>query len=164
MFDMKATSLMRLVLFLLVYFALTNLYISSTEEGINTSMDLTIVTAEEPVQTPIQPQESAEADQSILGRIRGGWEWIKSSILGGFSTLAGFVSSAASWLVSAGQRFFALLTFDIPFPESMMESETGRVLIGFIRGTVGVSISTMLIIVILNFVSIIASFIPFVGS
>lgn len=156
MFDMKATTLMRLVLFLLVYFALTNLYICTSEEtaeSMGTSMDFTVVE----VETVETPEGVPEAEL-------GFWARVKEAILGGVSAVLGYMQYAIGWWIDLAQRFFAIVTFDIPFPEAMMDSETGRVLIGFIRGTVGASVSTMLIIVIINFINLIASFIPFVGS
>lgn len=165
MFDMKATTLMRLTLFLMVYFSLTNLFITSTEEQtITTTMDFSIVPVPPEPETVNAPQEVVHEDQSLWQRFIGALGTIKDAILGGFAAIWDYLNFVADFWTGWIQRFIALLTFDIPFPESMMESESGRIMVTFIRGTVGTSVTTMLVLVILNFASLIASFLPFIGG
>ena len=153
MFDMKMTTLMRLILFLLVYFMLTNLFIATEgEEALTkTTMDLKVPEPEPEEVTPEEP---------------GFWAGIKTSIGNffmktlGMETITKHIKGAARYIADLLNTLFRLISFDIPFPEFMADT----VLVNSIRITVGTTVTTILIIIILQLITLIKNMIsPFAG-
>ena len=158
MFDMKMTTLMRLILFLLVYFMFTNLFIATEGKDVLTettmSLDVPELEPEEMVEEGIEfrellKPEAYELIEKELIEEPSGWRLITSSI-----------KNTIKYIADLFTQLFRLITFDIPFPEFMK----GTFLVYTIRTTIGTTISIILLIVIIQLITLIKNMIsPFAG-
>ena len=153
MFDMKMTTLMRLILFLLVYFMFTNLFIATEgEEALTkTTLDLKVPESEEEEMVEEEPGIWVEVKPAAYELIEepSGWRLIASSI-----------KDTMKYIADLFNTLFRLITFDIPFPEFM----EGTFLVNTIRTTIGTTITVLIVIVVIQLITLIKNMIsPFAG-
>ena len=157
MFDMKMTTLMRLVLLLLVYFMLTSLFIATgSEELTSTSMDIIEI---EPVVEEIENEEK-ETDIDIRNplELQAPTSFLPEK---GFFGIVkeGFIDMA-KYTTKIFKTFIKLITFDIPFPKFMANT----FLVYAIRTTVGTTVTIIMIIILIQLVTMIKNMVsPFSG-